>query len=61
MEHDEGMTLCSVCGDVIEPEELTTIPATSDPVHRSEPGIEDGCEHRYWDAPGELGLTEESW
>lgn len=48
-------TLCATCGDEINGE--ATQPNPEFPEDATHPE----CEERYWDAPGEAGLTEESW
>lgn len=54
----QPVELCAVCGDPVTLEERAVIAATDAVVHRSDG---DGCEGRYWDPPGEAGLTEESF
>ena len=49
-----GQELCNVCGLEIDEGYFYPYPPNGDVVHME-------CLERYWDAPGEAGLTEESW
>ena len=46
---------CATCGDEITDKAVQPNPDFPEDVTHPE------CEERYWDPPGELGLTEESW
>jgi|KBSMisStaDraftv2_1062788.scaffolds.fasta_scaffold105439_7 hypothetical protein len=48
------VAVCVVCGEPVSGEALMPYPPNGDRVHPE-------CAERYWDAPGEAGLTEESW